>query len=161
MAQIIGDTTTIGTTWQDRQSNGTIGRMLDKDSDGYLHLSWMNGLNQYAQERHIYYNCIDPEGTQTYPGVGVQVDASDRSGYVNLALRSDNIPMFAFHQQFDPSNYFHAAVGWQTFPYSSTFGVYELPILYCWGYEHETVWPKIAIDRDDQIHVVITRPSLT
>ena len=56
--EIVGDTTFIGTTWYDIQHNNTCGRMIQVDNDGWKHMVWMNGLNNGASLRHIFYQLI-------------------------------------------------------------------------------------------------------
>ena len=49
----IGELFQFGTTWYDMQHNGTCGRQLQIDDDGWVHLAWMNGLNNGASLRHV------------------------------------------------------------------------------------------------------------
>ncbi len=95
---IVGDTVAIGTTWYVHQSNGSLGRLVAKDSLGYLHFVWMNGLSAGASNRHIYYNYINPQGIQGWFGVGTQVDAVYRAGYTCLDVRHGGRAFPCFHQ---------------------------------------------------------------
>ena len=148
---IVGDTVVIGTTWYESQSNGTVGRMLEKDEFGYLHFAWMNGLNSGASNRHIYYNFIDPSGSQGWPGVGCQVDDANRAGYVSLDLANNGIPLPTFHQRHNTLDYFYPAVGCDSSSYGGNFLVYEAPEAPSIA---EILWPKIQTDRNGFLHLV-------
>jgi hypothetical protein len=93
---IVGDTVVIGTTWHEEQHNGTIGRMLEKDELGYMHFVWTNGLESGALNRHVYYNYIDPQGVQGWPGSGFPAEASSRAGYTTLDVDFDGRAFSAF-----------------------------------------------------------------
>ena len=96
-AQYIGDTDTVGTTWYDMQHSGSCGRMIRVDSQGRIHVVWMNGLESGAINRHVYYNLRNPSTGWVFGNVGLAVDNAMRSGYTTLALDSDDNPFVAFH----------------------------------------------------------------
>jgi hypothetical protein len=57
----IGTVRNAGTTYYDYQHNGTAGKMLQADDDGFIHMVWMNGTtNQVAGPRQINYQIYDP-----------------------------------------------------------------------------------------------------
>ena len=64
------DTVTIGTTWYETQHPGTQGRMTVRESDGWRQFVWVKGENAGSSIRHIWWNGIDPNGTQVFPGNG-------------------------------------------------------------------------------------------
>ncbi|MBN2541352.1 hypothetical protein JXI42_00645 [bacterium] len=88
---------TVGTSWYDYQQNASMGKMIAVDTEGGIHLTWMNGLNIYAVDRHIYYNYRNPEGVWLAPGAGVQAEWFTRAGYATLSLFTDNAPEIAYH----------------------------------------------------------------
>jgi hypothetical protein len=161
---VIGDTVSIGTTWYENQHNGTIGRMLDISTDGYIHFDWMNGLNSGASQRHIYYNYVDPSGVQGWPGAGYAVESSVKAGFCTLdALDTPGggIAFPAFHEQTSPSTQFHTAVGVDYFPHIGAFLIYEPEWLYENQQELKLIWPRIAIDRNEVVHVLSTENPLS
>ena len=157
---IIGENWVLGTSWYDIQHNTTCGRQIHKDTEGYIHVVWMNGLQALAIDRHIYYQLVDPAGNMifvppTYPDMGVQVDILPRAGYTVLEIHSDNRAMPCFHQGAGGDNHFHTALSFDVFPYSGTFLVGEPPWLYYPGGEDmEVIWPKCWRDRNDRYHIV-------
>ncbi len=165
---IVGDTVTIGTTWYDIQHNGTTGRMLELDEDGYLHLVWMNGLNSGASDRHVYYNVIDPDGVQLWPYTGYAIESSERAGYINVDAHFGGIAFPAFHERISGTTRFHTAVGADFFPHSGAFLVFEPDWLYentPAGYmDLKIIWPRIQISNDGTMHVITQHnpnPDLT
>jgi len=153
---VVGDTVTIGTTWYDVQHNGTTGRMVVVDDLDYIHFVWMNGLDMGASNRHIYYNVIDPEGVQFWPGIGTQVESSQKAGYTNIAVTDDGIAYPAFHQQTSNSRY-HAAVGADFGAHQGAFLVSEPDWLYettPMGYmDLKVIWPRIQISQNGAVHL--------
>jgi len=148
-AQPIGTTITVGTTWNDIQANGTVSRLIGTDYNSNTHITWMNGLNSGASQRHIYYNLITPEDSLLYPG-GLQIDQNVSAGYPCLAL--------------DPAGYFRIAYhcGDGISPYGTIALTYTIPdfpapiTVYMNQFPIELLWPKIARDISDRIHFIIT-----
>jgi hypothetical protein len=151
---IVGDTVTIGTTWYDIQHNGTTGRMIEIDDEGYYHFVWMNGTNNGASDRHIYYNVITPEGTQLWPGTGYAVESSTRAGYTTLDVGYNGIAFPCFHQDFMGTEAFHTAVAADFFPRAGAFITYEPDYLYFSGIDLKIIWPRMRFDVRDNIHVI-------
>jgi len=83
-----GEDEVIGYTWYDYQHNGSIGKMIARDSDGGTHFVWMEGYGrELGSERHVVYNFIDEEGNMAYaPDERAVVDGGDRSGYCMLSI---------------------------------------------------------------------------
>ena len=148
---LIGEAILCGTTWYDIQHNGTCGRQAQVDTDGWTHVAWMNGLDNGATQRHIYYQLIDPAGATQFTG-GVQVDNLPRAGYNDLVLLPDNrgIPI---HHQGGTEN-FHTAVSHDFIPYIGAFMTSDLPWVYEGGVDIEVIWPKAAIDINERIHII-------
>ena len=151
---LIGETFIMGTTWYDIQHNGTCGRQIAVDPDGYVHVGWMNGLDNGASQRHIYYNLMDPASNIMFTG-GVQVDQLVKAGYTTLGILSDNRPVITHHQG-DPSVNYHTAVSHDFIPYIGAFMGTELPYVYEGGLDMEIIWPKVSVDINDRIHIVST-----
>ena len=57
----------VGGTQYDYQCNGSAGRRIAIDSQGGIHIAWMNGIT-YPSLRHVYYNYRDNAGTWLVPG---------------------------------------------------------------------------------------------
>lgn len=151
---LLGDTVTVGTTWYDYQHNGNIGRMIVKDDSGYIHIVWMNGLNEGSSDRHVYYNYIDPQGNQGWPGIGYPVETSTRAGYTCLAVGWGGLAFPAFHQirTPSPSDPAHSAVATDFFPHAGAFLTYELP--WFQGEDIQYIWPRIAMKQDGEMVVL-------
>lgn len=155
--QIVGDTLTIGTTWYENQHNGTIGRMVEKSDDGYLHFVWMNGLNSGASDRHVYYQYIDPTGAQGWPYTGYAVETSTRAGYTVLDVDYGGIAFPSFHQiTTSPLDQPHTAVATDFFPHAGAFLVYEPTWIDEGGVDLAIIWPRLQFDRNGFMHIVST-----
>ena len=149
----IGELFILGTTWWDIQHNNTCGRQVQIDDMGYIHATWMNGLNTGATYRHIFYQLIDPAGLVVFPG-GVQVDQATRSGFTDLELHSDGRAMPCFHQQLATEPLFHTALAFDYFPRVGAFQSQDAPWFYEGATDLEVIWPKVAKDRNDVYHIL-------
>ncbi len=155
---LLGDTTTIGTTWYDNQHNGTIGRMVEKSSDGYLHLVWMNGLNSGASNRHIYYNAISPAGAQVWPQTGYPVESAYRGGFTVVDADFGGIALPAFHQMTTSTATNKTAIGADFGPHMGAFIVSEtLPITGV----GPLIWPKMMVGLNGRLNVMSTENVAT
>lgn len=150
---VIGDTTLIGTDWWDSQHNGTIGRMIEKSSDGYLHFAWTNGLNYGATQRHIYYNYITPAGTQGWPGTGYPVESASRAGYNTLDVDSDGRAFPCFHWTNTPGGDFSTATALDFFPHIGSFISFQAPAV---TGVPEVIWPRMQFDNQQKLQIVST-----
>ncbi len=152
-AQYIGEVDTVGTTWYDYQHNGSCGRMIRVDSQHNIHVVWMNGLNSMG--RHVYYNMRDTNSWR-FGDVGVPVESSLRGGYACLALDSHDYPYPAFHVMTSETNPdAEAACARDSYYGAGDFDYWECPFIYC-PERLELLWPKIAIDIHDRIHLINT-----
>ncbi|MBU1652172.1 hypothetical protein KKA00_08120, partial [bacterium] len=154
-ADLVGDTVTIGTTWYESQHNGTIGRMLEKDANGYLQFVWMNGTNSGSTDRHVYYNYMDAEGIQGYPGFGTPVESSTRAGYTVMDVDHGGICFPGFHQSATNAN-FHTAVGADFFPHQGAFLISEPPWIMEGGTDIQAIWPRMMYDSEQVLHIIAT-----
>ncbi len=151
----VGVTDLIGTTWYESQHNGTTGRMVAKTADDYWHFVWMNGEDNGATSRHIYYNAIDPMGNQLWPGIGYAVESSTRAGYTTLDAGHGGIAFPAFHQSQTNAN-FHAAIALDFFPHAGAFLVYEPPWIYEGPEDLQAIWPHMMLDNTGIAHMITT-----
>jgi len=152
---MIGDTVSVGTTWYESQHNGTVGRMIELDENGYVHFVWMNGTNSGATDRHVYYNFVDPEGVQGYPGIGTPVESSTRAGYAVLDVDWGGICFPGFHESTTNAN-FHAAVGSDFGPHLGAFLTSEPNWIMENGTDLQAIWPRMMFDSQQVLHMVTT-----
>ena len=152
MDTVIGQVFIFGTTWYDIQHNCTCGRQLQVDDEGWIHLAWMNGLDNGATQRHIFYQLMDPFENLSFPG-GVQVDQMNRAGFTTLALYPDFRAMPCFHQG-DGAGNFHTALSFDYIPRQGAFAAVEAPWVYELGEDMEVIWPKVARSYDNAFHVL-------
>ncbi|NQS96981.1 MAG: T9SS type A sorting domain-containing protein [candidate division Zixibacteria bacterium] len=150
----IGDVFLFGTTYYDIQHNGTCGRQIQIDSEGWIHAVWMKGLNISASQRHIYYQLMEPDSL-FIPG-GIQVDQSPRAGYCVLEVYPDNRAMPAFHQLTAGYENFHSALGFDYFPHCGAFSAQDLPWVMQGTYDLEVIWPKMDMDIEGRFHIIST-----
>jgi hypothetical protein len=156
---LVGDTTTVGTTWYDFQHNGTCGHMIAIDDSGWVHMVWMNGLESGAVHRHVYYNVYMGVGGWLQPGVGVAVESQTRAGYTCLSMYPGSYVIPAFHV-ITPSSPMngqpHSAVSADYIPGAGAFfqPPWELPYVVAGDTTLQLIWPKIAVDHQGQVHVV-------
>ena len=153
----IGEVDTVGTTWYDYQHNGTAGRMIRIDEWGNIHVVWMNGLDNGATSRHIYYNLMYPGSAWQWGTVGAPVENANRGGYSCLAVSTQGTPFPCFHvvtPQTNPDS--RATVAADLFPGSGAFSFWNLPEVSEGAATLEVIWPKIAIDLNGKIHTVST-----
>jgi hypothetical protein len=152
----VGEVDTVGTTWYDYQHNGTAGRMIRVDDTGKIHVVWMNGLDNGATSRHIYYNLHDPISGWQWSNTGYPVENAVRGGYTCLGVNADGYPFPCFHVVTSTSGGLgHSATAADFFPGTGAFQFWELPYVYDPSVL-EVIWPKIAVDIQGRIHVAST-----
>ena len=154
----IGETFVFGTTWYDYQHNSACGRMIQIDSEGWVHGAWMNGLDSGGSQRRTFYQVMDPSGNLSFLPGGVQVDAGVKSGYNVLEVFSDGRAVPAFHQLLtgNPGNRYHTALGFDFFAHIGAFTVNDAPWWYYQGTDLKIEWPHMEIDRNDVAHIIST-----
>jgi hypothetical protein len=150
----IGDTLGIGSTWFEIQHTGSHGRMLAKDSLGYVHISWANGLNSGSSNRHIYYNWITPAGAVGLPN-GIQVDAAVKGGYTTLDTKYGGRAFPAFHQS--TVMYAWSAAGADALPHVGAFLVTQAPTI---SGLTQVIWPKVMWGRNNVFHMISTEHAI-
>jgi len=136
--------------------------MIRADETGWVHLVWMNALDANFQERHVFYNQWNPSTNQFQNVEGMQINSSQRAGYICQALRSDGYSFPAFHSRTSPIQIFgHSAVAIDFLPQSGAFTTTEPDRVPEGGDELELDWPKIDIDINGDLHMVSTEQPLT
>ncbi|MBN2541587.1 T9SS type A sorting domain-containing protein [bacterium] len=164
---ILGEIDTAGYTYNDEQHNSSIGRMIALDPESNVHVSWMCAYDPAISTRHIRYNFRESVGSWEWlPDVedefgGVPAEGSFRGGYATIAVNSLTYPFPAFHQRV--STLYHAAVStdWSYIaspPERGGFMASELSacIDTISSEDLECIWPKIAVDRHDSLHIIAT-----
>ncbi|NQU05189.1 MAG: hypothetical protein HQ568_03780, partial [Calditrichaeota bacterium] len=162
----VGDDFVVGYTYYDYQHNGSITKMIAKDSYGGVQFIWMKGYTvEMTGNRHVVYNYLhlpDEDGELLEdPGNASLVDNADRSGYAALGVlptgREDPVDC-------DLGVAYYHANGYQGAPdagYVSTtqsvdfmraMGAFESSYLPSWP-EIMLIWPKGAIDNQNVSHV--------
>ncbi|MCP4582328.1 MAG: T9SS type A sorting domain-containing protein [candidate division Zixibacteria bacterium] len=145
----------IGYTYYDYQTNGSSGNRVCIVDDGTKYFDWMNLFSwpYPPAPRHVYVNWADAEGTYAWPGEGFQVSENTGSGYTNMDLYG-NRGALAYHQgdnvivsiEWDPPGmgfFEHHIVPNELFPQTP-----DGPGI--------CMWPYVAVDRNDNIHVIAT-----
>ena len=142
----VGEVYLLGTTWYDYQHNGTTSTQIALDSQGNVQMVWMNGMQELATERNIYFNMFT---TSVVFPVGIQVNVLGRSGYTTFDLLPDG----------RAGAFYHATIG------SGSQAVFAQDVIYGAGVFLETavplapgigtlVWPHGVVDNQGYIHVV-------
>jgi len=157
---LIGQTYGIGSTWYDNQHNGTCGRMNTKETNGWLQFTWMKGEDNGATVRHVWWNGIDPNGIQVYPGTGVAVESSIRAGFVNMDIGSNGAAFPGYHEQWNPGSPTlpWASASMDLIPHSGAFLDFPTPNNPA---VTQTIWPRIQIGQNQRIHMVCTNQVAT
>ncbi len=167
----IGDDFLIGYTWYDYQHNGSIGKMIVRDSFGSVQFTWMKGYDSLNVRRQVVYNYLHPlvnnevqEGELLYdPGRAGTVASGDpnRTGYCMLSIlptgREDpadcDLGVVFFH-----ATGYHGAPNAayvstaQSVDYRRSYGAFESSYLPSWP-NVELIWPHGAVDRRNYSHV--------
>ncbi|TET46293.1 T9SS type A sorting domain-containing protein [candidate division TA06 bacterium] len=148
---------TVGQTTYDWWSNGPAKRMITvSPGDGGVHLIWIaSDLPNPFGDRHMKYNAYDPGlgdwvfGTGMTGGVVVQSLYKD--GYGTIDIDSTGVPFVSLHRT-PPGDYL-SAVAYDLFPYLGAFITVDCPT----AFPDSFIWPRVAIDSDDIIHVISSK----
>ncbi|MBU0508274.1 T9SS type A sorting domain-containing protein [bacterium] len=144
-----------GSTYLSSQHNGSCGRMIgvgvDDMDDVYVNIVWMR---RTTETRHVYYNVFDPVLEQFVFTLGAVVNASQRAGYACLAQRADGWCFPAFHQITPNDPYGHSAAAMDFLCGLGAFTTTGPAWIYRNSQSVEIIWPKIAADRNGDVHVV-------
>ena len=142
----------VGTTHHDYQTNGSTGNRIVKDSFGNIHVCWMNGINQWSGNRWIYYNFRDAaSGTWNWVSTGTQVNRPPQGdGYTNMDVLSGGEGVITYHSLADAD---WTVVSVDVLPGFGAFTEYNVPDNIP-GADTVAIWPYVAVDRQDRIHIV-------
>ena len=151
----IGDDYLIGYTWYEYQANGSMGKMIAKDSQGNLHFTYMCGYQSTMAPRHMLYNLLSNDALYFRPtSHDGKVDAGDKSGYGHLALMPlDERAAIFFHVVDYPGapdeTYLSSAMG---LDYLYGYAAFESSYVPAWA-NVQMAWPMGTIDRQNFAHV--------
>ncbi|MDK9699281.1 MAG: T9SS type A sorting domain-containing protein [bacterium] len=163
MLDTIGSVFRAGRTWYDLQHNGTCGRMIAKDSLGFVHMVWMRGFDSAAVTRHISYNVFNTATSAFTLGAnGTQVPPQTvtRSGFTSMGLLQ-NTAFVGFHEN---------APRAPTIPTGNLYHDIEpgigalicddpLPLIVEGGTTVQNLWPRVAT-RNNVVHMVVAEGNL-
>ena len=151
----IGDDYVVGYTYYDYQHNGSIGKMIAKDSQGNIHFTWMCGYNSDNSPRHQVYNYLsDGELMIALNRRGV-VDSGSRSGYGVLALLPED----------ERAGVFYHVMGYEGAPnpewsswaqaidFLPGIGAFASTYPPTWD-DVQILWPKGCFDRNNIGHII-------
>lgn len=152
--------TIVGYTYYDYQTNGSTGNRVALCNDNSVYFCWTKafGWPYPPATRHVYYNWIDPEGEWLEPEQGYQVSVNSGSGYTNLDIRTDNRGVIAYHQ----GDFIIVSV--ERLPGFEIFDHYTVPNqLFPQDDDSPGIcmWPYIAVDRNNRIHLAMTEATDT
>ncbi len=146
----------IGWTQYDYQTNGSTGNRAALGIAGAVNFSWMNGLDinpDASGERQVYFNCVDANGVQTYPGEGTQISEGQRAGYTTIANFSSDAALVAYHRTSPIYEVFAALDA------VSCFGIFTTNTVTNIIGGNTAIWPYVSVDRNDNIHIVYSLPD--
>jgi hypothetical protein len=95
-AQPIVTPRTIGSTYYERQSLGSLGRLTALDTTGGVHYCWTSSSST-GTNRHGYYNYLMPSGILIGDTNGLRLEAENSAAYVNMSLFPDGRCTVVFH----------------------------------------------------------------
>ncbi len=99
----------VGSTWYDKQHNGSVGRNVAQGSDGRIHFLWMHKWNS-SGVRSVYYNSVTFESGEwvlSHDTSGVEISGVN-GGYCNIDVWGDL-----------------AVPAWHEGPTSNTYSIYS------------------------------------
>jgi len=145
--------TIVGTTYFDYQSNGSTGNRIAVGSDHSVYFAWMYSP-VYPRPRKVYFNWLSPEGEWFSNGVGDNDFADSVTGYCQVAITSSNRGVIACHAG---ANIFTEIAVDSDPPGFGIFNIYNAPDLLSGG--NRTIWPYVAVDRNNLVHLVMSENS--
>lgn len=151
---VIGDVFPAGNTWYDYQSNGSIGKMIAYDSQGGIHVTWMDGQDSQNQTRHQKYNYF-VDGAFAWED-GVQVLNATKEGYGTIDImpgegEEERAVVFCHAEGLAEEVQSTMNVDWSRG--AGAFVTYLLP-----RYADATViWPQGVISPERRVHVLYNK----
>ncbi|RKX20054.1 MAG: hypothetical protein DRP26_02370 [Candidatus Zixiibacteriota bacterium] len=144
----------IGTTWYDYQTNGSTGNRIALTDSNTIYVSWMNAYAWPTPPRHVFHNYRDANGNWNFD-MGLKVDErpdnSASAGYTTLDIYQGYRGAIDYHYSTATSYITRLAVDNADYPGWGYFQRYNVYV--------GAIWPYIAIDRNNRIHIVITEPA--
>lgn len=166
-----GDDFVVGWTYYDYQANGSIGKMLVRDSHKGVHFVWMKGFDSQQTLRHVQYNYLVGEQLgdfqpgsfigSTAPNARLDVASGDRTGYVNMdVLRSDERALVNFHVVHPPEHevaYTGTGFAWD---WDRGVGAFQQYNPGQWE-DVQLLWPHGGISSANVMHILSTESPPT
>ncbi len=149
-AQSPGDT--VGWTQYPIQALASTGHRIVVDGAGGAHFAWTGG--SYPAERGVFYNFYF-NGNFTWPGVGTRISYRIGDGYPQIGASRDNRAEIAFHRPTSGQESIFVAI--DAFQGLGAFEFRHPPNVIGGT---RTLWPFIAADSTEQIHVISTGEGL-
>jgi hypothetical protein len=152
----------MGWTQYDYQSNGSSGNRIARDSNGGLHMSWMNGIDYGGGLRIVSYNYVDPAGAIQWPGTGTDVTPSYRNGdgYTQITVTADSLAIVGNHNATYSGGTLDtifmgvdAGTGWGIFTSRARRMIFG-------GNARGNIWPYITMDNGGRLHVLATETTV-
>ncbi|MCD6162939.1 MAG: T9SS type A sorting domain-containing protein [candidate division Zixibacteria bacterium] len=154
----LGDT--VGTTYWTYQNNGSVSSRIAVGDDGSIYVCWMNvlGLPYPPAPRCVYYNWRNPDGVWN-PNQFDSAVGCNGAGFCNLDIIYGNRGAIIYHST-GGSNPTYVTLSVECeFPGMVFFNHYNPPdeiFPQTPDYPGRCYWPDVAVDRNDNIHIVMT-----
>jgi len=141
----------VGTTHHDYQTSGSTGNRIVKDVLGNIHVCWMNGIGSWSGNRWIYYNFRDAtSGIWSWGSTGTQVNLPPQGdGYTNMDVLSGGEEVITYHSLADQD---WSVISVDSIAGFGSFTEYNVPDRI--PDDTVAIWPYVAVDRQDRIHIV-------
>lgn len=153
-AQPLGEI--IGSTYYISHNFGSAGNRTALCDDGTIHVCWTCAPNWPPPPRHVCYNWRDASGTwHTICQVDDRPDATASAGFPTLDIYQGYRVAFSYHYT-TPQYVARLAVDDADYPGYCFFQRYN--VLNSYG-GVSFLWPHIAVDHIDNIHIVMTEPA--
>jgi len=157
----------VGVSYYDMQHNTTKGRNIAVDTEGGVHITWMNALDEGFSNRRVYYNykSAESDNFECSDSTGVRVDNRTYAGYSNISLDDETtVPTVAYHDRGGSPSYgtnisydgtYYATSGDSRCGFISPA---EIPMPWAPSeLDLQAIWPKIA--QIDTTIFMVSTPS--
>jgi len=150
----IGLVDTAGTTYYDWQHNGTAGKMMGVDGEGFAHIAWTKAEDSGYLQRHVQYNVWDPSIEDfIFTSTGIRIDVANRGGFVTTVVNDIGFCFPTFHQV-TTTDLAHSAGAIDYVAYADGFTSWEVPYLYEGSDAMQIIFPHVAMDIHGNLHTV-------
>ena len=150
----------VGTTYYDYQTNCSSGNRVIICDDGSKYFCWMN-LLAWPVPRHVYHNWMNVDGVLNPNGFEGQVNEDVGAGYTNMDLIYGNRGAIAYHSAggANPTNVtLSVDSDLQGFGFFDHYDPPDEIFPHVPG-EGILLWPYIAVDSNDVIHIMSTEAT--